>query len=198
MCQPVSPTGPGTITDVEPRVVGLADDDGERVSSYNARLRLPGQSRIPLGVEVDISGELITLHAGERKVAQWSLKRIDVDYLPDGFHIRSNDEEIVLSVTESARFASELGVAPTQSTPRASASSNPPTKMIDDSRSRISEIAAALTTDTIAPDVAFAEWLGLLKEINIRHVRGLISTPLFHELNTQLLELIPTPERASA
>jgi hypothetical protein len=168
------------------------------VSSYNARLRLPGQSRIPLGVEVDISDELITLEAGERKVAQWSLKNIDIDYLSDGFHIRADDEEVVLSVSESARFASELGVTPVRPTPRATRdSSEPPIEKTDDVQRRIANMAVALATDSVAPDVAFAEWLGLLKEINTRHVRGLMSTPLFHELNTYLLDLIPASERVT-
>jgi hypothetical protein len=182
--------------DTRPRV-GLANDDGERVSSFSARLRLPGQSRIPLGVEVDISDELLTLNAGDRKVAQWSLRDIDIDYLSDGFHIWADDEEVVLSVTESNRFASELGVTPMRPAPRAAnAGPKPPAGKTDDLRHRISEIATALTTDSVAPDVAFAKWLGLLKELNTLHVRGLLSTPHFHELNTGLLDLIPSPERA--
>jgi hypothetical protein len=149
-------------------------------------------------VEVDISDELITLNSGDRKVAQWSLKEIDIDYLSDGFHIRADDEEVVLSVTESNRFASALGVTPMQPAPRAvNGGQKPPAGKTDDLRHRISEIATALTTDSVAPDVAFAKWLGLLKELNTLHIRGLLSTPHFHELNTCLLDLIPSPEGAA-
>ena len=48
------------------------------------------------------------------------------------------------------------------------------------------------------PATAFAEWLGLLKELNSRHAHGAMPTPLFHELNTCLLDLIPGREPARA
>lgn len=79
--------------------------------SFDARLRLPGHSRLPLGVEVDIDHERLTVTAGNRKVAAWPLKKLEVDNRPDGFHITVDGEEIVLSVTDSARFATELGLA---------------------------------------------------------------------------------------
>lgn len=166
------------------------------MSSFSARLRLPGQSRIPLGVEVDITDERITLTAGERKVAQWNLDKLEITYLSDGFHIRVDGEEVVLSVVESGRFASELGVTAVKPAPRAVVSRTRDSGRTDDLRQRVSSVAAALTTDSVPPQVAFAEWLGLLKELNSRHARGAMPTPLFHELNTELLGLIPGSEPA--
>lgn len=156
------------------------------MSSYNARLRLPGQSRIPIGVEVDISDERITLRTGDREVARWSLETIDVSLLADGFHIVVDGEEVVLSVTEPGRFASELGIQAERPAPRPV---TPPTSPEDDLRRRVSRLATDLVSDRVAPEAAFAEWLGLLRELNTRHTRGLIATPLFHELNTRLLDL---------
>ena len=46
------------------------------MSSFNARLRLPG-SRLPLGVEVDIVHERMTVVSGERTLAEWPLERLD-------------------------------------------------------------------------------------------------------------------------
>jgi len=169
------------------------------VSSFNARLRLPGQSRIPLGVEVDVTDERITLTSGDREVAKWSLEKIDVSHLSDGFHIKVDGEEVVLSVVEPARFASELGVVTPAPTPRVRSVPAPKrTDRNDDLRLRIGDIAGALTTDSVAPETAFAEWLGLLKELNSRHARGAMPTPLFHELNTYLLDLIPGRDPARA
>lgn len=167
------------------------------MSAFSARLRLPGQSRIPLGVEVDVSDERITLRSGDRKVAQWSLDSIDIIQLADGFHIKVDDEEAVLSVTESTRFASELGVMPARPTPRKRTPvSSGRVSEADALRQRISETAHSLSSDDVAPETAFAEWLGLLKELNTRHARGAMTTPLFHELNTELLNLIPTRDPA--
>lgn len=63
-----------------------------------------------MGVEVDISNERMSLTTGTRKVADWPLDGLDVVVLSDGFHVTVDDEEIVLNVTDSARFATELGV----------------------------------------------------------------------------------------
>jgi hypothetical protein len=163
------------------------------VSAFTARLRLPGQSRIPLGVEVDISDEVITLSTGERTVAQWKLAEIDVDYLSDGFHIGVNDEQVVLSVTEPGRFADELGVstAPPQPIRRAASPRSHAGGMVEELRRRTTQVATILANDSISPQRAFAEWLALIKDLNSRHSRGAMPTPLYHELNTQLLDLIP-------
>lgn len=170
------------------------------MSAFNARLRLPGQSRIPLGVEVDISDERITLTSGERKVAQWSLAEIDVDYLSDGFHITADGEEVVLSVVESSQFASELGVTANRPAPKIKTIETPDRPQasgkFQELRARVDEIAATLADDSVAPQEAFAEWLGFLRELNARHARGAMPTPLYHELNTTMLDLIPTPQPA--
>lgn len=78
--------------------------------SFSARLRKTGQSRILLGVLVDVTDETITVTSADREVAKWSLDEIDISHLPDGFHINCDGEEVVLGVTESNRFASALGV----------------------------------------------------------------------------------------
>jgi len=81
------------------------------VSSFDARLRLPGQAKLPLGVVVDISHERITLTSGDRKVAGWLIEDVDIASRSDGFHIRVDNEELVLNVTDPAKFAIELGIA---------------------------------------------------------------------------------------
>jgi hypothetical protein len=81
------------------------------MSSFAARLRMPGRSRLPLGVEVDISRERMTLTAGDREVGDWALDQLDIDSRLDGFHITVDDEEMILDVTDSTRFAIEVGIA---------------------------------------------------------------------------------------
>jgi hypothetical protein len=197
------------------------------MSSFSARLRMPGRSRLPLGVEVDISHDRITLTAGDRMVAGWSLGEIEVVTLSDGFHIKVDGEEIVLDVADPTRFATELGVGeerpsrlaavgadqpnpngfstahrPQDAVPkgRETAISPPPAtettsgeELLDEMTRRISEIAKALTSDSVSPAAAFAQWLTLLKEINRRHGQGSMPTDLYYRLNTQLLDLIPVP-----
>lgn len=79
------------------------------MTSFDARLRVVGQSGLPLGVEVDLTGDhMIVTTAGE-PLAEWVWDDIRISASPDGYHIRAEGEEIVLNVTEGARFASELG-----------------------------------------------------------------------------------------
>jgi len=175
------------------------------LSSFNARLRLPGRTRLPLGVEVDILHERMTLTAGDRTVADWPLERLDVTVLADGFHIKVDDEEMVLSVSDTTRFAAELGVdslpsrgiasenARTGLASRIMVPSEPDLAQLDGLRTRIAEIARNLTSDTVAPETVFADWLRLLKEINRLHGEGSLSNPLYYQLNTHLLDLIPGP-----
>ena len=179
--------------------------EGE-LSSFNARLRLPGRTRLPLGVEVDILHERMTLTAGDRTVADWPLELLDVTVLADGFHIKVDDEEMVLSVTDTARFAAELGVDsrpsrgiasenPTRTglSSRIMVPSEPDLAQLEELRTRITEIARDLTSETVAPETVFADWLSLLKEINRLHGEGSLSNPLYYQLNTHLLDLIPGP-----
>ena len=80
------------------------------MTSFDARLRLIGQSGLPLGVEVDLTGDRMIVNTTDALVADWALDEIRVSSLPDGFHVKAEGEEIVLNVTERSRFAEELGL----------------------------------------------------------------------------------------
>ena len=180
----------------------------EILSSFNARLRLPGHTRLPLGVEVDILNERMTLTAGDRTVANWPLEKLEVVVRADGFHIKVDGEEMVLSVTDSKAFAAALGVeaspvrpvapGPGQTSPSLgpTALAQPNDAQLEDLRRRISAFARDLTADAVPPADVFAQWLRLLKEINRRLGEGSLPTSLFYQLNTHLLELMPEPAPA--
>lgn len=68
------------------------------------------QPGFPLGVEVDLTGERMVVTSGGKELADWSLDEIRVLSRSDGFHIEAEGEEIVLNVTDGARFARELGI----------------------------------------------------------------------------------------
>jgi hypothetical protein len=63
-----------------------------------------------MGVEVDIFRERMTVTAGDQKVGDWALEELDIASMSDGFHITVDGEEIILNVTDSTRFATELGI----------------------------------------------------------------------------------------
>lgn len=164
------------------------------MSSFDARLRLPGHSRIPLGVEVDIAGERMILTTGDRKLGDWALKEVDIAAMPDGFHINLDGEDVVLSVADTAKFESELGTVVKRpvKVPLRRPSEE---ERFKDLNQRIEELSDLVTSEEVEPSEVFGRWLRLLKEVNRHHGQGAMTTQLFYRLNTALLDIIPEPPR---
>jgi hypothetical protein len=78
------------------------------MTSFDARLRVVGQSGFPLGVVVDLTGDRMIVTSGRDALADWAVSDIQVHSLPDGFHIRAEGEEVVINVSDGALFASEI------------------------------------------------------------------------------------------
>lgn len=192
--------------------------------SFDARLRVPGQARLPLNVAVEIADEMIRFTSGGKSLGEWPQARVEVEVQPDGFHLTIDNEEIVLTVTDPSGFARALGVsggrprkAATEVVANAGAlavlgeqngaakskwlsgrlETISPEEKFADVIVRISELKAALTDDAVPPQDVFGRWLRLLKEVNLRHGQGAMPTPLFYRLNTELLDLIPAPPRVN-
>jgi len=80
------------------------------MTAYDARLRLSWTEDEPIQVLIDLTEDRITMRSGDIEVADWALDEIRVAAQLDGFHIRAEGEELVLHVTEDARFALDLGL----------------------------------------------------------------------------------------
>lgn len=78
------------------------------MTQYDGRLRLVGSTSLPLGVEIDLSGNRMTLSASGSEVADWKLDEIDISEESDGFHIEAEGEEVILNVADELRFSVEL------------------------------------------------------------------------------------------
>ena len=173
----------------------------EILSSFNARLRLPGHTRLPLGVEVDILNERMTLTAGERTVANWPLEQLDIR-CPCRWFSRQASTARRWSSTSPTRRPSpprwalrphRSARSPRVPDRRARRSVRPcwrnrTTHELEDLRRRISDFARDLAADAVPPADVFARWLRLLKEINRRLGEGSLPTSLFYQLNTHLLD----------
>ncbi len=184
------------------------------MTSFDARLRVPGQRRIPINVVVDVADDQISFSRGDQLLADWPLAKIDIDLQPDGFHLKLDEEEVILSVSDVDRFAQEVHIrapAPRRTSPPTPESNGfsasqvaerlekvTPEERFQDVRQRIDELGADLLDNAVSPQEVFARWLRLLKEINLRHGQGTMPTALFYKFNSELLEMIPPPRRASA
>lgn len=181
--------------------------------SFDARLRFPGQTRLPINVLVDIADQQIRFLSGDQSLGEWSLEGLQVEPKSDGFHLTLDQEEVILSVTEADRFAGVLGISRAAPAPAKHGNgaggdhfgrrglSNwlrdvDPEDQFDDVKRRIEILAIALTDNAVSPADLFGRWLRLLKEVNRRHGQGAMPTPLFYRLNTELLDLIPIPPTA--
>jgi hypothetical protein len=190
-------------------VEGAAGLDKWRImSSFTARLHLPGQTKLPLSVEVDIDDERMVLSAGRRQVADWALAEVEVAAKADGLHLKVDHEELVLNADDPVGLARVLGASQGGNEPRlphttlSSPSKTMDTAVIsemlhDELRQRIAEVARMLNSKSVAPSDVFAKWLRLLKDINRRHGQGSLPARMFYELNTELLDLIPEPSRST-
>lgn len=180
--------------------------------SFDARLRLPGQTKIPVSVVVDISDERLKFTSGERSIGDWPLDQVSVVSLPDGFHLKVEGEEIVLNVSDPNAFFGYLqngkkvkseAVRSNLDTVSDRTISNrlkpiDPAEHYTDLRAAVDKLGAALLEDKISPDQVFATWLRLLKELNRRHGRGQMPTQLFYRLNTELLDMLSGPDGDTA
>ncbi len=81
------------------------------MTSFDARFRLIGEPGFPLGVEIDLSGDRMVVKVDDQELANWSLAAIKVHSRPDGFHISAEGEDVLINVTDGARFAREIGNA---------------------------------------------------------------------------------------
>lgn len=183
------------------------------LSSFDARLRVPGQTRLPMSVVVDITDGKVSFIKDDQSLGVWPLDRVVVDARSDGFHLSLDQEEVVLSVADAAGFSTALkavsraaeaafdrDVEPGPPDPgsghrgiagRLSAIS--PEDQFNDVKQRIYELKSAITDESVSPQEVFRRWLKLLKELNVRHGQGAIPTTVFYRLNTELLDLIPVP-----
>jgi hypothetical protein len=124
----------------------------------------------------------------------WPVRSLKFSQQSDGFHGRLDDQDVILSVDDSTRFALELGSSGQQRSRSGIAkrlATISPDQLFEELKRRVTEVAEAMSDDIVIPDPAFGEWLRLLKEINVRHGQGSMPTSLFYRLNTELLDLIP-------
>ena len=188
------------------------------MSSFDARLRMPGKGKIPMSVVVDISDDRIAFMSGSQALVDWPLNEVDVELRADGFYLKRDHEEVVLSVLDAEDFAGALGVnrrtrsIPVRQTVDAPApavtpqngfrtvsgfssrlENGSPAGRFDEIRRRIDELAGEVTDESVDPSDVFGRWLNLLKEINLSHGQGAMATPIFFQFNSELLDMIPAP-----
>ena len=80
-------------------------------------VRMVGEAESAIRVEIHLEDEELRLSSGHGELGRWPLSDIGVAAKLDGFHLRIEGEELILSTNDDARFALALGIR-SSSSPR--------------------------------------------------------------------------------
>jgi len=80
-------------------------------------VRIMGEAESAIRVEIHLEDEELRLVSTHGELGRWPLSDIGVAAKPDGFHLRIEGEELVISTNDDARFAIALGIR-SSSSPR--------------------------------------------------------------------------------
>ncbi len=80
------------------------------MTAYSGTLRMPDDTGLSLGVQIDLSESRLRVSAGDSEIGDWHLDDILVKAEDDGFHLRAEGEEVILRVDRDAEFAVDLGL----------------------------------------------------------------------------------------
>ena len=80
------------------------------MSSYEASLRMLGESGPGLPVVVDLRDDRLEIRSGDVAIGDWSRAEVRVNADIDGIHLRAEGEEVILDLEKDAEFAIEIGL----------------------------------------------------------------------------------------
>ena len=80
------------------------------MSRYDGSMRLTDRSDVPLEVTVDLTDERMLLHTSSSIIGDWALEELLIRGEDDGFHVRVEGEEVVITTNDDPGLALELGL----------------------------------------------------------------------------------------
>jgi hypothetical protein len=80
-------------------------------------VKLPGSNEQSLRVEIHLDREELRLLSMSGELGRWPLHQVGINAQSDGFHLRVEGEELILTTSDDARFALAIGLR-SSSSPR--------------------------------------------------------------------------------
>lgn len=77
---------------------------------FDGRLRLLGEHGPGVGIHIDLNQERLHVTSGTVEIGNWDLKEVLILAKEDGFHLRAEGEEVVLTTDDDPGFAVAVGV----------------------------------------------------------------------------------------
>ena len=69
-----------------------------------------GDDESPLDVVIDLENERMLIRTRTMVLGEWSLSDVGVQSANDGFHLRIEGEQVILTTQDDAGFATEIGL----------------------------------------------------------------------------------------
>ncbi|MFP3914841.1 MAG: hypothetical protein ACLFWM_08195 [Actinomycetota bacterium] len=80
-------------------------------TQMTGKVRMADDTAGAVTVQIHLGDETLTLlAAGGTEIGTWPLDEVGISSRPDGFHLRIEGEEVILTTDDDARFALELGI----------------------------------------------------------------------------------------
>jgi hypothetical protein len=77
---------------------------------FDGSLKLPGETGPGLSVQIDLTDDTIAVRSTAGDIGAWPRSQVRINALEDGFHLRAEGEEVILDVSDDARFALACGL----------------------------------------------------------------------------------------
>lgn len=84
--------------------------EGRMNADLTGTVRMVGESEAGIRVEIHLEDEELRLVSGHGELGRWPLSDIGVAAKLDGFHLRIEGEELIITTSDDARFALALGI----------------------------------------------------------------------------------------
>ena len=95
----------------------MLEGQGRVNTDLTGTVRMMGEAESAIRVEIHLEDEELRMVSAHGELGRWPLSDIGVAAKLDGFHLRIEGEELVISTNDDARFAIALGIR-SSSSPR--------------------------------------------------------------------------------
>lgn len=77
---------------------------------FEGSLKMQGETGTGINVEIDLENERLLIKTQSVVLGEWALTDVGIQSADDGFHLRIEGEQVILSTTDDAGFAMEIGL----------------------------------------------------------------------------------------
>ncbi|MDH4119607.1 MAG: hypothetical protein OEX04_12750 [Acidimicrobiia bacterium] len=80
------------------------------MAEFNGKLLLQDMAGTKVKVHIDLDAERLLIKVGDKKIGEWPLDEVGVRGEDDGFHLRIEGEEVIVTTDDDPGFARMIGL----------------------------------------------------------------------------------------